>query len=79
MPSFSPDGKMDRISQRRRRVMHWEVPSHQSPAFIPLPANGGAAKFVTDRGDLPRFNKEGDRIYYQGRWRTKPHICQLLT
>lgn len=35
------------------------------PGIYLMPAAGGKEEFVTDKGEYPRFNKAGDRIYYQ--------------
>jgi imidazolonepropionase-like amidohydrolase/Tol biopolymer transport system component len=64
LPSFSPDGKWIVF----RKEGSSDVLGHAftaKPGIYTIPAGGGAASFVTDRGDLPRFNKKGDRIYFQ--------------
>ncbi len=64
MPSFSPDGKW--IVFRRENGNDVLGPAYISQAGIYLvAANGGEQKLVRTSGDLPRFNKKGDRIYYQ--------------
>ena len=64
LPSFSTDGQ--RLVFRKEGSS--DALGHAftaKPGIYTMSANGGAATFVTDRGDLPRFNKKGDRIYYQ--------------
>lgn len=35
------------------------------PGIYTMPAGGGKEEFVTDKGDLPKFDNTGKRIYYQ--------------
>jgi imidazolonepropionase-like amidohydrolase len=64
MPSFSPDGNM--IVFRKEGGSDVLGSAYTSkPGIYTISSKGGTANFVTDRGDLPRFNKAGDRIYYQ--------------
>jgi imidazolonepropionase-like amidohydrolase/Tol biopolymer transport system component len=64
MPSFSPDGKL--IVFRKENSNDVLGPSFTSkPGIYYMSANGGSQSFVNDRGDLPSFNRTGDRIYYQ--------------
>lgn len=63
-PSFSPDGKW--IVFRKESGNNVLGPAYTStPGIYYMAVNGGEENFVADRGDMPRFNKEGDRIYYQ--------------
>ncbi|HLG39772.1 MAG TPA: hypothetical protein VI461_08895, partial [Chitinophagaceae bacterium] len=64
MPSFSPDGK--RIAFRKQgddNILGQAFTA--TPGIYIMTAEGANEKFVTGRGDLPRFNNTGDRIYYQ--------------
>lgn len=64
LPSFSPDGKW--IVFRKEGSNDVLGPAFTAqPGIYTISANGGTANFVTDKGDLPRFNKKGDRIFYQ--------------
>lgn len=65
MPRFSPDGKW--IVFRREGSSDVLGNAYTSqPGIYTMSANGGAQNYVTNRGDLPQFSKDGDRIYYQG-------------
>ena len=64
LPSFSADGK----SVVFRKEGSSDVLGHANtakPGIYTISSNGGPATFVTEKGDLPRYNKKGDRIYYQ--------------
>jgi imidazolonepropionase-like amidohydrolase/Tol biopolymer transport system component len=64
MPRFSPDGK--RLVFRREGSSEVLGNAYTAePGIYTMAATGGAQSFVTNRGDGPQFNKEGDRIYYQ--------------
>ena len=64
MPSFSADG--NKIVFRKEGGNDVLGSAYTAkPGIYYMPANGGEATFVTNRGDLPSFNKKGDRIYYQ--------------
>ena len=64
MPSFSPDGSS--IVFRKEGGSDVLGSAYTSkPGIYTVSANGGSATFVTDRGDNPRFNNKGDRIFYQ--------------
>jgi imidazolonepropionase-like amidohydrolase/Tol biopolymer transport system component len=63
-PSFSPDGKQ--IVFLKESGSNAMGPGFTSrPGIYIMPAGGGAAEFVTNKGMLPKFNAKGDRIYYQ--------------
>ena len=64
MPSFSPDGKLIVFRKEGSSDVLGNAFTAQPGIYI-MPANGGVQTFVTDRGDLPRFNSSSDRIYYQ--------------
>ncbi len=64
VPSFSPDGKLI--------VFIKDGGSNElGPGFVSktgiytITADGSNENFVKDGGDRPRFNKDGNRIYYQ--------------
>ncbi|MEI9946850.1 MAG: hypothetical protein WDN26_21855 [Chitinophagaceae bacterium] len=64
MPSFSPDGKW--IVFRKEGGSDVLGPSYTAdPGIYVMAADGSNEKLVTERGDQPRFNKTGDRIFYQ--------------
>lgn len=63
-PSFSPDGKQ--IVFLKEGGSNTLGPAFTSkPGIYIISVGGGTAAFVTNRGFAPRFNKNGDRIYYQ--------------
>ncbi|HSN60288.1 MAG TPA: hypothetical protein VLR49_05115, partial [Ferruginibacter sp.] len=63
-PSFSPDGKwiVFRKEGGNNTMGSGFTPK---PGIYTIAADGSNENFVTDRGDMPRFNKSSDRIYYQ--------------
>lgn len=63
MPSFSPDKKM--IVFRKEGSSDALGNGFTSEPGIYVQPIGGDAKLVTNRGDQPKFNKTGDRIYFQ--------------
>ncbi len=64
LPSFSPDGKM--IVFIKDGGNNELGPAFTSKTGIyTISSEGGNENFVKESGDRPRFNKEGDRIYYQ--------------
>ncbi len=64
LPSFSPDGKT--IAFYREGGNDVLGPAFTSqPGIYTISANGGTANFVSNRGIMPRFNKNSDRIFYQ--------------
>jgi imidazolonepropionase-like amidohydrolase/Tol biopolymer transport system component len=64
MPSFSPDGKW--IVFRREGGSDALGEAYTAkPGIYTMSADGSNETLVTERGDLPHFNKTGDRIYYQ--------------
>src|SRR5690606_31846583 len=63
-PAFSADGKL--IVYRKEGGSNVLGPAYTSkPGIYYQSSQGGEEFFVADRGDMPRFNKEGTRIYYQ--------------
>ncbi len=64
VPSFSPDGKW--IVFRKEGGNNVLGAAYTSRTGIYLVGTDGEnEKLLTERGDLPSFNKAGDRIYYQ--------------
>lgn len=64
-PSYSPDGKM--IVFRREGSSNGLGEGYTAkPGIYYMPANGGTATFVRGGGDAPRFDKTGQRIFFQG-------------
>lgn len=64
-PSFSPDGSQ--IVFRKEGGSNLLGPAYTSkPGVYIMKADGSDEQFVTARGDVPRFNKKGDRIYFLG-------------
>ena len=62
-PSYSPDGKW--IVFRKEGGSDILGPAYTGkPGIYIMDADGGNENFVTGRGDAPRFNKTGDRIFY---------------
>ncbi len=63
-PSYSPDGKW---------IVFYKEGSNDimgnsftvKPGIYMMPAGGGKEEFVTDKGEYPKFDKTGTRIYYQ--------------
>ncbi|RPD49069.1 amidohydrolase family protein [Paracnuella aquatica] len=64
MPQFSPDGKLIVFRKEGSSDVLGNAFTAQ-PGIYTMPANGGVQTFITARGDMPRFNKSGDRIFYQ--------------
>jgi Tol biopolymer transport system component len=55
-PAFAPDG---------RHVAYMEERGGRSEVFLrPFPAGEGVWQVSTNGGDLPRFSRSGDRLYY---------------
>lgn len=64
MPSFSPDGKLIVFKKEDDDVILG--PAHTAkPGIYTIAADGSKETFVTNKGDLPKFNKASDRIFYQ--------------
>ncbi|HRO69734.1 MAG TPA: amidohydrolase family protein, partial [Chitinophagaceae bacterium] len=62
-PSYSPDGKW--IVFRKEGGSDILGPAYTGkPGIYIMDADEGNENFVTGRGDAPRFNKTGDRIFY---------------
>lgn len=62
-PAFSPDGKW--IVFRKEGGSNVLGPAYTAkPGIYVMNAEGSEESFVTNRGDAPRYNKAGDRIYY---------------
>lgn len=64
VPSFSPEGT--RVVFRKEGSSDVLGPAWTARTGIyTISARGGRDSFVTAKGDLPRFSKSGDRIYFQ--------------
>ena len=63
-PSFSPDAKQI-VYQKDNGDNVMGVTFTVKPGVYLINANGGKPTFVSDNGDVPRFNAAGDRIFYQ--------------
>ncbi len=63
-PSFSPDGKWLVFTEEGSNDIMGNTFTVKPGIYI-MPVNGGKEEFVTDKGEYPKFNKEGTRIYYQ--------------
>jgi imidazolonepropionase-like amidohydrolase/Tol biopolymer transport system component len=62
-PSISPDGtRIIFVKEDGDNVLGQSFTSQ--PGIYKMAATGGASTFVHDRGDQPKFNKKGNRIYY---------------
>lgn len=64
-PSYSPDGKM-LVYWKDGGNGHQGFVNCQEPGIYTLEVNSGDNKLVTPQGEYPVFNKNGDRIFYQG-------------
>jgi Tol biopolymer transport system component/imidazolonepropionase-like amidohydrolase len=63
-PSYSPDGsKIVYYKEGGNSAMGYAYTV--KPGIYWMGASGSGAKFVTDDGQNPSFNQQGDRIYYQ--------------
>lgn len=63
-PSFSPDGKKIVYSKEGGdNIMG--VTYSVKPGVYVMDANVGSAAFVSAKGEYPKFDKTGNRIYYQ--------------
>lgn len=63
-PSFSPDGKWIVFRKEGGSDALGEAYTARPGIYI-MAADGTQESFVTARGDMPRFNKKGDRIFFQ--------------
>ncbi|MBL7739885.1 MAG: PD40 domain-containing protein [Chitinophagaceae bacterium] len=64
LPSFSADGKTIVFRKEGGSNALGEAYTAK-PGIYTMLQDGSGENLVTERGDLPRFNKAGDRIYYQ--------------
>jgi imidazolonepropionase-like amidohydrolase/Tol biopolymer transport system component len=63
-PSFSPDGNYIVFTKEGSNDIMGNAYTVK-PGIYWIAAGGGKEEFVTDKGEYPRFDKEGKRIYYQ--------------
>lgn len=63
-PSFSPDGKWIVYSKDDGDNV-LGVTFNVNPGVYLMPTNGGKPVFVSDKGETPKFNAAGDRLYVQ--------------
>lgn len=63
-PSFSPDGKWIVYSREDGNLDLGRAFSVK-PGVYTMPSAGGKGVFVSEKGEFPKFNAKGDRIYYQ--------------
>jgi imidazolonepropionase-like amidohydrolase/Tol biopolymer transport system component len=63
-PSFSPDGKWIVYSKDDGDNV-LGVTFNVNPGVYLMPAAGGKPVFVSDKGETPKFNAAGDRLYVQ--------------
>nr|WP_242922367.1 amidohydrolase family protein [Pontibacter liquoris] len=64
-PSFSPDSKYV-VYVRERGNNHMGYTFSKDPGIYYMPAKGGKAVLVTERGSSPEFNATSDRIFFTG-------------
>ena len=62
-PSFSPDGKRI-VFQRGTGNVLLGVSYGTEPGLYWMSSEGGDATFIREDGELPRFSKNGERIYF---------------
>ena len=63
-PSFSPDGKWLVYTKEGSNDIMGNTFTIK-PGIYRMSADGGKESFVTDKGEYPRYDKNGKRIYYQ--------------
>ncbi len=63
-PSVSPDGKWVVFTEEGSNDIMGNTYTIK-PGIYMMTINGSAPGFVTDKGEYPKFNKDGSRIYYQ--------------
>ncbi|MEM9823033.1 MAG: amidohydrolase family protein, partial [Bacteroidota bacterium] len=64
-PSFSPDGQYI-VYRKEGGNMHQGYVHNKKPGLYYMTANGADIKFITPKGEHPRFTVDGQRIFYQG-------------
>ncbi len=62
-PSFSPDGKKI-VFYKEGGDNIMGVTYSVDPGVYTMDATGGKITFVSDKGEYPKYNSTGDRIYY---------------
>lgn len=63
-PAFSPDGKRI-VYQRDNGNSVLGFAHGVEPGLYWMPAEGGEEHFIQEQGYAPRFNRRGDRIFFQ--------------
>lgn len=63
-PAFSPDGKWITFTKEGSNDIMGNCYTAKPGIYI-MPAGGGKEEFVTDKGEYPKFSKDGSRIYFQ--------------
>ena len=63
-PAYSPDGNTI-VYQRAPGNSDQGFAFCEEPGIYTMPASGGKEKLVIDEGSVPRFSKDGKRIFYQ--------------
>ncbi len=62
-PSFSPDGKRI-VFRRGTGNVILGVSYGTEPGLYWMSSDGGDATFIREEGELPRFSKNGERVYF---------------
>ena len=77
-PSFSRDGNM--IVFKKEKGSDILGPAYTSkPGIYFISSSGRKAHYITDNGEMPHFNRKGDRIYYQeGDGMNRTYVSCLL-
>jgi imidazolonepropionase-like amidohydrolase/Tol biopolymer transport system component len=63
-PTVSPDGKWVAFTKEGSNDILGNAYTPK-PGIYVMTINGSNPEFVTDKGEYPKFNKDGSRIYYQ--------------
>ncbi|MEM9921383.1 MAG: amidohydrolase family protein [Bacteroidota bacterium] len=63
-PSYSPDGKFI-VYRKEGGNIHQGYTHSKRPGIYRMTAEGKDVQLVSPKGEYPRFNQEGDRIFFQ--------------